>query len=346
MIKKEIWGWVIKEYNLSDFKIESRIKKFLEKHMLEIEKLYHSEKEKLWIKSVKSKGIVEKIQEYLSIFLGLFQNTPFSSINRVIITPAFLNHPAIYRSSLLNLEEIKSLKRFILSSYNYIDIKNICPALYTEVSKVVILPLYESGSSASNELIFSFFIAHEFAHAITLWLYGSTTRWAPEGIEMTEGSFSHAEIEIITNIIAIRVLSKSISIPKEIVHYIDSLDWKSISEIMGKIMRVEGRDFLRQNQVKSLKNLSIKRLRGILEKHLGYKKQVKGLTREQLINIISKRLSTKWMTEKEGKCAELKIKLKETMRLKETAKVIHKFILFISDLDEERHFREYLPIDE
>ena len=264
-------------------------------------------------------------------------------MSRVVIVPAFFSSPAIYKSSSLLLKEAKSLKKFIFGSYNYIDIRNVCPPFYDGGSKVVSLPLHESGSPASNQLIFSFLIAHEIVHAITRWLYGAGARQLPPEIVMTNGSFSYIEMEIITDVIAIKVLSKSIRLPKDIVHYVESLDWKSIFEIISKIMRVEGRFFLLQKQEKTLKNLPIKRLRGILEKHLGYKKQVKGLTRKQLIDIISKELSKRMeIIEEHGEGVELKIKLKEALRLKETARVLQKFRLFISDLDEERYFSKFL----
>jgi hypothetical protein len=332
-MKKEIWRWAVKEDDVFDLEKENRVKKFLKDHISEIEKLYNPERERLWIESAKSLNIDEKIEKYLLILSSLFKGMCLS-INRIIITPAFLSHPAIFKDEFfysdLSLREVESLKRFISGNYNYYDILAICPPIYHK-NKAILLPLHESGTPATNQLVFSFLIAHEISHAITRWI-SPGSRVLPDGIEMEMRGFSYIEREIITDTIAIKILSKTITIPKEIAHYFESLDWKNILEIMDKMIKTAGKYYRLRKQIESLEKLSLKRLRGILEKKLEYKKEVKGLTRKQLIDAISKTLEKRIETIEEKELGELQIKLKLTMQLKKTAEVLQKFNLYISDL--------------
>jgi hypothetical protein len=346
LIKKEIWSEVLKRRADFDYKKKKMVKKFLKDHISEIEKLYNPERERLWIKYARSLNIDEKIEEYLLILSGLFKGMPLS-INRIIITPAFLSPPAMFKwwvvPPKLSLSQVESLKRFISGCYNHYDILEICIPIYHE-NKTILLPLHESGVPATNQLIFSFLIAHEISHAITMWI-SPVTRFFPNGIEMEMGGFSDIELDIITDAIAIKILSKTITIPKEITHYFESLDWKNILEIMDKMIKTGGKYYRLLKQIQSLEKLSLKRLRGILEKKLEYKKEVKGLTRKQLIDAISKTLSKRIETIEGNELAELQIKLKSAMQLKKTAEVLQKFNLYISDLYTVRVIRDWLRED-
>lgn len=319
---------------------KNRIEKFLKNHISKIGKLYYSEDSK-WQRLTKSIKAEIKVNDYVKNLLELFgeKNLP---LRGVILFPAFFSRPGLFKITTLEKTDFESLRRFLKKDYNRKDIEVVCPPVYYSKSKLILIPLHESGSIAGNPLIFDLTLAHEVSHAITCWLIPMRMRYSPKGIKPEMDSLSYDEVEVMTDILAVKILEKYKKCPPYVISFLKTLDWNNIFEKFRKFIHFIAKEKQLFSQQKSLAELPIKRLKGILEKKMGYQRLVKGLDKSQLIKLIEKKIS-----KQEGKIlGQIRgfiLDIKKEMRLIDAAKVLHKAAgTFFNDSRMVKFYKEIL----